>query len=145
MWSKGKSIPELRTILTVCYRLEISLLDFVTLKPQAFNSPQINPQRLSNNPRIKRASPKAFDYIATENYLQNVLNNPELPPLTMTEVAQRLKINQRTIYGYFPSLCKAISAKYRSYKKLQTAQRIQKCCQEVEQAVHDIYKVGGIS
>ena len=142
MWCKGKSIPELRMILTVCYRLEISLLDFVTLKRQAFNSPQINPQRLSNTPRIKRSSPKAFDYIATENYLQNVLNNPELPPLTMKEVAQRLKINQRTIYGYFPSLCRAISAKYRSYKKLQTAQRIQKCCQEVEQAVHDIYKSG---
>ncbi|MDJ0636873.1 MAG: TniQ family protein [Xenococcaceae cyanobacterium MO_188.B29] len=143
MWCKGKSIPELRMILTVCYRLEISLLDFVTLKPQAFKSPQINPQRLSNTLLLnKRSSPKAFDYISTENYLQNVLNNLELPPLTMKEVAQKLKINQRTIYGYFPSLCKAISAKSRNYKKQQTAQRIQKCCQEVEQAVHDIYKSG---
>lgn len=58
------------------------------------------------------------------------------------KVAQRLNIDQRKIYGYFPNLCKAISAKYRSYKKQQTAERIQKCCREIEQAVRSLHQGG---
>ena len=141
MWCKGKSIPELRTMLTVCYCLNLSLLDFVTLEPQAFQSPRINLQRLPTSLRFKRVSPRAFDHTATEKYLQNFLKSTERP-LKMEEVAQRLNIDQRTIYGYFPNLCKAISAKYRSYQKQQTAERIQKCCREVEQAVHNLYQAG---
>ena len=141
MWCKGKSVPELRAILTVCYCLDISLLDFITLKQQAFQSPSVNHQRLPGGSRPRRSSPKTFDYMATEKYLKNILNSPE-HPLKMKEVAQRLNINQRTIYSYFPNLCKAISVKYRSYQKQQTAERIQQCCQEVEQAVHDLYQAG---
>jgi len=75
------------------------------------------------------------------NFLSNQYSTSE-SDLAMKEVAQRLKIDQRTIYSYFPNLCKAISAKYRSYQKQQTAERIQKCCQEVEQAVRSLHQAG---
>ena len=141
MWCKSKSFPELRAILTVCYCLDISLFDFVTLKQQVFQSPRIAPQRLPKSPRTKRASPKIFDRRTTEKYLVSILNSSERP-LKMKEVSRRLNIDQRTIYGYFPNLCKAISAKYRKYQKQQTAERIQKCCQEVEQAVCNLHQAG---
>ncbi len=141
MWCKGKSIPELRVILTVCYCLDIYLLDFITLKQPAFQSPRINPQRLPTSLYFKRVFPRAFDYMATEKYLQNFLNDTERP-LKMKEVAQRLNIDQRTIYSHFPNLSKAISAKYRSYQKQQTAERIQKYCQEVEQAARSLHQAG---
>ncbi len=38
--------------------------------------------------------------------------------------------------------CKAISAKYPSYQQQQTAKRIQKCCQEVKQAVRSLHQAG---
>lgn len=116
IWCKGKSLPKLRAILTVCYCLDISLLDFITLKQQAFQLPRINSQRLPSSLRLRRASPRTFDHMATEKYLQNVLDSPKRP-LTMKEVAQRLNTGQRTIHSYFPNLCKAISAKYRRYQK----------------------------
>ena len=141
MWCKGKSTPELRGILSVCYCFDISLLDFVRLKQQAFRSLQIDPQKLPNKLNPKRPSPKTFDYVATEKYLHNILNHME-HPLAMKEVAIRLNIDRRIIYSYFPKLCKAISAKYRSYQQQQTAERIQKCCQEVEQVVHSLRQVG---
>ena len=140
-WCKGKSVPDLRCILTVSYSLNISLLDFVTLRQQAFQSLRIDPRRLPNNLRSKRSSPRTFDYTAIEKYLQKVLNSSE-HPLKMGEVARQLDINQRTIYSYFPNLCKAISAKHRSYQKQQTAERIQKCCQEVQQAVSNLHLSG---
>ena len=119
MWCKGKSTPELRGILSVFYCFDISLLDFVRLKQQAFRSLQIDPQKLPNKLNPKRPSPKTFDYVATEKYLHNILNHME-HPLAMKEVAIRLNIDRRTIYSYFPKLCKAISAKYRSYQQQQT-------------------------
>ncbi|MDJ0715812.1 MAG: hypothetical protein QNJ54_16535 [Prochloraceae cyanobacterium] len=142
MWSKGKSTPELKMLLTICYCLDISLLDLITLKKKAFEFPQINPQRLPTAPRIQSASPRAFDYEAVENYLQTILDNPEIPPPTMKEVAKRLRLDRRTIFSYFPTLSKAISAKYRCYQKLETAKRIENCCKEIEQAVHQIYRLG---
>jgi len=142
MWSKGKSTPELKMLLTICYSLDISLLDFITLKKKAFESPQINPHRLPTAPRIQRTSPRAFDYETIENYLQTILDNPEIPPPTMKEVAERSGLDRRTIFSYFPALCKAISAKYRFYRKLETAKRIENCCKEIEQAVHQIYRSG---
>ena len=141
MWCKSKSLPELRVILAVCYCLNISLLDFVTIKQQAFQSLRIDPQKLSTSTRTKRASPKAFDYRATEKYLINILNSYKRP-LKMKEVAKQLNINQRTIYSHFPNLCKAISAKYRNYEQQKTYKRIQRSCQEVEQAVRNLHQAG---
>lgn len=63
-------------------------------------------------------------------------------PVAMKEVAIRLNIDPRIIYSYFPKLCKAISAKYRSYQQQQTYERIQRSCQEVEQVVHNLHQVG---
>jgi transcriptional regulator with XRE-family HTH domain len=141
MWCKGKSVPELRAILTVCYCFDISLLNFTTLEPQAFQSLRINTQRLPSRLRLKRTSPKTFDCVTIEMYLHKVLNDLE-HPLTMKETARKLNIDQRIIYSYFPNLCQAISAKYRSHQKQQTAERIQKSCQEVEQAVRNLYQAG---
>lgn len=141
MWCKSKSLPELRVILAVCYCLNISLFDFVTIKPQAFQSLRIDLQKLPKSSRTKRASPRTLNYTSTEKYLVNILNSHECP-LTMKEVAKRLNIDQRTIHSHFPNLCKAISAKYRDYQQQQTQERIQKSCQEVEQTVRNLHQAG---
>ncbi len=141
-WSKGKSTPELRILLIICYCLDISLLDFLSLKTKAFKSLQIDTQRLPTAPRTKRKSPTAFDYEAVEKYLKTILNKPDIPPPTMKEVAETLGLHRRIISGYFPALCKAISAKYRCYQKLNTARRIEDCCKEIQQAVLSIHQSG---
>lgn len=142
MWCKGKSTPELRILLIICYCLDISLLDFLSLKTKAFESLQIDPQRLPTASRTKRESPRTLDYEAVEKYLKTILNKPDIPPPTMKEVAETLGLHRRIIFGYFPALCKAISAKYRCYQKLNTVRRIEDCCKEIEQAVLSIHQSG---
>ena len=141
MWCKSKSLPELRVVLAVCYCLNISLLDFLTIKQQAFQSLRIDIQKLHKSSRTKRASPRTLNYTTTEKYLLDILNSHK-PPLTMKEVAEQLNINQRTIRSHFPNLCKAISSKYRNYQQQQTQERIQISCQEVEQAVSNLHQAG---
>lgn len=141
MWCKSKSLPELRVVLAVCYCLNISLFDFVTIKQQSFQSLEIDLQKLPKSSHTKRASPRTLNYTTTEKYLLDVLKSYK-PPLTMKEVAEQLNINQRTIRSHFPHLCKAISAKYRNYQRQQTQERIQTSCQEVEQAVSNLHQAG---
>ena len=39
-------------------------------------------------------------------------------------------------------MCKAITKKYRIYRKLETDRRIQNCCQEIEEIVLDLHQSG---
>ena len=142
MWCKGKGKPELRVILQICYCLDISLVDFISLKRTAYESVQIYPQRLPTIPKGSRRSPKIFDREKIKIYLQAILNDSANPPINLQEVSDALGFHKRTISNHFPNLSKAITKKYRSYRKLKTEIRIQNCCQEIEEIVSDLHKSG---
>ncbi|MEL6928967.1 MAG: TniQ family protein [Cyanobacteria bacterium J06600_6] len=143
MWCKGKSKPELREILRICYCLDISVIDFISLNKTAYESIQIYPQRLPRIPKESRRSPKVFDREKTKIYLQAILNDSVNPPINLKEVSEALGFHKRTISNHFPDLCKAITKKYRIYRKLETEKRIQNCCQEIEEIAFDLHQSGG--
>lgn len=51
----------------------------------------------------------------------------------MTEVAQRLGYDIRTIRNHFPDLCGRISARYIEYKNQQIRLKIEHLCGEIRQ------------
>ena len=140
MWHKGKSIPQLKYILSICYCLDISLCDFFT--QNNFKFLKINYRKLSNKISVKRVSPQNFDFQKIEKVLNSVLNDQQSTPTTMKEVAKTLAINQRTISKHFPELSKAISAKYRSHHAKIREMKINECCQEVRQTVAVLHQRG---
>ena len=142
MWCKGKSKPELREILRICYCQDISLIDFISLDKTAYESVQIYPQRLPRISKESRRSPKIFDREKIEIDLLAILNDSTNPPINLQEVSEALGFHKRTISNHFPNLCKAITKKYRSYRKLETERRIQNCCQEIEEIVFDLHQSG---
>ena len=142
MWYHGKSSPNLKYILNICYCLDISLLNFINLEETAFQSLKINPQKLSNQSRIKRVSPRNFDSREIELSLQTILNSQQTPPPTMREVAEKLGFDRRTISDHYPELCKAISARYFYYQRLIRAKKIEDCCKQVREAVIFLVKRG---
>ena len=103
---------------------------------------KISSTRLPTPPRIKRKSPTTIDIDTIETYLQTTLLSSEESPLAMKEVAEKLEIPQRTIKRNFPTLCQAISAKYRSYQQANKAKGIENCCREIKQAVISLYQSG---
>ena len=89
-----------------------------------------------------RASSKLFDANQVQDALLAILGSDNEPPLTMKEVATLLGYNRRTIFSYFPDLCRAISAKYRSYGKTCHTENIQQSCKEVKQIVLKLHNQG---
>jgi hypothetical protein len=60
----------------------------------------------------------------------------------IAEIKIHKKILDKFLYLEKQILIALDAAKHRSYQKQQAAKRIQKCCQEVEQAVCSLYKAG---
>ncbi|MBW4428067.1 MAG: helix-turn-helix domain-containing protein [Nostoc desertorum CM1-VF14] len=142
MWQTGKALPMLDILLKICYRLEISLLDL--LKPEqlaAKSFTKISHKTIRRSPTL-RASPKLFDANQVQDTLLAILASDNQPPLTMEEVATGLGYNKRTIFSHFPDLCRAISAKYRSYGKACHTEKIQQSCREVKQIVLKLHNQG---
>ena len=60
----------------------------------------------------------------------------------MEQVARDLQINRRTIFDYFPELCKAISANYIKHRRIKHQQEIEKICKEVDEAIAKLHLSG---
>lgn len=150
MWQTGKALPQLDIWLKICYRLEISLLDF--LSPEKLGSRSFSKIlqkckeqaffRGTTLPRTPRVSPKSFDPNQVRDAILVMLASNEEPPPTMKEVAKRLGYDRRTICSHFPDLCRTISAKCRSYGKACHLKKIQQSCEEVQQIAHNLYHQG---
>ena len=140
MWHKGKSIPQLKHILNICYCLNISLFDF--LNPNDFELVKIDSQKLPTKISIKRVSPRNLDVQKIEKFLKSVIKDRDSRAKTLKEVAETLAIDPRTLSRHFPELCKAISNRHRRYKAKDTNDKINKCCQEVKRAVAILHEKG---
>ncbi|HEY9771306.1 MAG TPA: hypothetical protein V6C71_22905 [Coleofasciculaceae cyanobacterium] len=140
MWHEGKSTPQLKHILSICYCLNISLLDFLT--QNNFEYLKIDSQKLPTKILVKRVSLQNCDIQKIERFLESVLNDQNSKPTTMKEVAKKLAIDQRTLSKHFSELCKAISTRYQSYQAQIRRKKIDECCQEVKQAVALLHRKG---
>lgn len=90
MWHTGKALPQLDFLLRICYRLEISLLEFLTPEKLVVQPLKLSLQKSPHTGHSKRVSPKPFDADRVEKALLTTLMSNEQPPPTMQEVAFRL-------------------------------------------------------
>lgn len=142
LWCKGKNLPSIDALVKICYCLRVSVLNFLTQGVDSVNDFQtatLIPTQLQSKPR---ASSKAFDSNLVQQHLKAVLVRNDYPPPSMEEVARSLKCPRRTIYKYFPDLCRAISANYRSYRKAKLAKNIEQSGKEARQIALHLHKKG---
>ena len=140
MWCKNKSNPSLENLLHICYRLEISIWDFLVYEEPISSSRVefIFPPPPSKAKTIRQI----LDLDKIKNHLQQELDKGVSFSCSMEQVARDLKIDKRTIYNHFPTLCNAISAKYRQHRKDLHQQFIEESCREVQKATKELYNQG---
>jgi len=140
LWCKGKNSPSLKALTNICYFLGVSILSFLTEEP---NNLCISKKLLTTEVKSKsRKKSKPFNSEKVKSDLEALLTNDESPVLSMEEVARRLGIDRRTIYKYFPDLCRAISARYISYQKDYHKKTLEECCQEVQPVALKLHNQG---
>jgi hypothetical protein len=142
-WFHGRGTPELRNLLQICFHLRVSPLDLLTattLKTY-ITWPQFSDEKLYvKGPRAQR---QRFDIESIRQTLESILQNPEGVPPSMKEVAQRLGYTSAAILRYhLPELSGAISARYREYQKVKSAERLQRLRGEVRRIVFELHEQG---
>ncbi|WP_181280551.1 TniQ family protein [Aphanothece hegewaldii] len=139
LWCQGKNQPTLEALLKICYCLKISLWDFLNADEIESDKGVVSLLVKSNNHKAKS---RLFPVEQVKQSLEDILNDDEIPPPSLVDVATALNFDRRTIFRHFPDLCKAISVRYAQYEKALFCQKLEESCKEVQQVVIKLYQEG---
>jgi transcriptional regulator with XRE-family HTH domain len=140
LWYHGKTLPSLESSLNICRHFDISLVDFFSGENQ--DRPKLDNYHKPTSRAKTSTSNRAFKPEVVCLFLEQVLSQEILPPLSVTEIARRLGCNRRMLYKHFPDLCSVISNIYKNYLKQTHEENLAWYCQQVRQIVVDLYQEG---
>ncbi len=140
-WLTGGSLPQLGTLLHICFHLDVSALAFLTGAIQTHTHQR---EQEGVQPMKKPGSRpyKKFDVEHMRHLLEAVLRNTDEPPLSMADIVRDLGYDQANFRKYFPELSRTISKRYMDYLKEKRRERIQTLCDEVRQATLSLHAQG---
>jgi len=141
LWCKGNNRPTFTKLIEVCFRLEISLSNFLIgdISLEQYQEIKLLPLEKQS---VSRANAKPLDLQEIKLHLEGVLSSNEQPYPSLEQVARTLGRDRRTIVKHLPELCHAIAAKYLNQRQASKLEAIAHCCQEVRQAVLELYEKG---
>jgi len=131
-WRQGKTIPEINMLLQFCFRLELSLCDFLYLELNMLRP------KLRNSVSLKSIAPQKKSKILTEavyRALKLIVECDEYPPPTLGEVALRIGHCYDILKKVNPSACKEITNRHKDYILQRKAIRYQQLQGEVKDVV----------
>jgi len=143
-WRSGKQIPQMESLMRLCYCCGVSLYDLLTSRPGTLDLGQVRICSIPDipNPTRKRRQRIPIDAICIQQSLEVVLVQEELPPPSMRTVAKRLNHSPRELREHFPELCRMISIRRKNYYKDRREQRLRQWEDEVRRAILEIHSQG---
>lgn len=128
-WARGGKSPKLLALLHICYRLNISVVEFLTGK-NVINDHNLRGER-ARAWNIKEEGGKRVNRDKIRRRLKSILSKNTYPPPTMKEVSKRLDVSYRRLYYLFPDLCRAISARHSAYRQECKSRNVNTACEEI--------------
>ena len=143
-WQRGRSTPRLAHLLSMAYRLEISLLDLLLGCPTFATSRgfvrAVPVEANAGSQRPTTAYGRRVDRAEVSRTLHMALG--ETPPPSVEQVMRRLSHAGPTIYRHFPELCRQIARHYAEYRvKRAIARRVQ-AAEEVRRVAYELHAKG---
>ncbi|PSN16325.1 hypothetical protein C7293_03215 [filamentous cyanobacterium CCT1] len=140
LWCNGKNNPTLSSVLDICYRLGISLLDLFCNEDLEFPPRTVLKPPLLHVPEAYRQNPTKFPKEVIEKHLRILLSLEDGPFPSLEEVARQLKLDRRTILRHLPELSHKISNRYRTYRREAKEANIRDACEDIRQIVTELRK-----
>lgn len=142
-WKLGTQVPQIESLIRLCYCCGISLYDLFTLQPRTFNLGELGSRSLPDiSGPAKKRCPIPLDTIHIRQTLEIALACEEQPPPSMRTVAKRLDHSPRELRAHFPLLCRAISNRRKHYYEVRREQRLLQWKEEVHQAMLVLHSQG---
>ena len=143
-WQRAKTTPGLPLLLSMAYRLGISLLDLLLEGPTCVTSRgfiravpvevSVRSQQstMAYGRRIRRAEVSRLLRIALK----------ETPPPSMDRVMRRISYSTPTVYRHFPELCRQIARHYAHYRVTRAIARKVQAGEEVRRVACELQAKG---
>lgn len=127
VWLAGKKLPQLNSLLRICYSCGTSILNFMTeevvVADLGSKTKRFDRQLQGRSRTPLRGSP--FNLEQVRHALQAALN--KYPPPSLKEVVRLHEYRSyTTLYKYFPDICRAISARHADYQKGNRLEKMQR-------------------
>jgi transcriptional regulator with XRE-family HTH domain len=143
-WRREKSTPRLAVLLSMAYRLGISLLELLLHCPDfAASQGFLREARVEENIRSQQqrmAHGRRIHPAEVSRVLHIALN--EIPPPSMDQVMRRLSHAGPTIYRHFPELCRQIARHYAEYRVQRAIARKVQAAEEVRRVAYELHAKG---
>jgi transcriptional regulator with XRE-family HTH domain len=111
-WLTGAATPDIDNVLRMCFRFNLSLVDFVSGHiPRHATGENRNVIELDPHPR--RRSPKRFDVGEVSGAIHALMKSRGDDPPSLEDVGRVTGFAVRTIRRWLPALCRDISAGHR--------------------------------
>jgi len=136
-WFMRGKTPQIRSLLQVCFSLDISLFALLTGTAHAISwrdgtlFPQMSPKT-----RRKR------DVEILQKALIDAVKSPEDPPLSPNKLAKRLGYPPSLLSHQFPELYQALSSSYRTYWDDRRKTVFEQRCTELGQVMDSLHSQG---
>lgn len=130
-WQQGVQIPQLESLLRLCYCCNISPFSLLTTDPGLLNVTGLKVRSLPAFPHPPKKRRRPFDANLIQRVLEKSLESEESPPPAMRTVAQRLDYSPRQLREHFPDLCKTISMRYQNYQRICGERRVEQMKKEI--------------
>lgn len=129
-WLSFKNFPTLESLLLICFKLNIKILDLLFEREKIDGSIfQINNLMIVKEEKQLR---KSLDRITIEKNFEQLLISE--PAISMSAAASQIGHDKRVLYRNFPEHCKQISKRYKEFEVNRSNQRIENLKREINNA-----------
>lgn len=145
-WLRGRP-PQLSTIMRMCYRVNVGVVDFLT--GSIHNKESIRQSNIPARKRLAVGKPRVLNmgpfWKAIGEYLDALLRSQKRPP-SVVEIARERKVIGGSLYTYFPEQCRDITLRRRE-DKIKGEERLLKAAlrRRLPQTLEEVSKSMGFA
>jgi len=140
-WHQGESVPQIDMLLCFCFRLGLSLCDFLFHELDTLHPSLKDP--LSLVPVVPRKKP-VLQGEDVYQALEQAAASDEQPPPTLQAVVCHIGHTSPILYRIHPTACREIVARHKTYVQQRKEARLQKFREEIRHIALKLHAHGEI-
>jgi AraC-like DNA-binding protein len=130
-WMRGRHLPRLDLLAKFCYYLDIRLLDILAPQPATEACPgETRFERDDGDDQARDSQPhrarRKIEPNQLGRQLERLLNDDQLPPCSVDQVARRLGVSTGSLAHHYPDQYRQIVEGYEQYCQTRRSQRNEK-------------------
>lgn len=134
-WYKGESLPQIKSLVLICMKLGVTIVEFLQRSEAHINTPNIHISMRSGSEKVKR-----YDHIKIKGILEGVVEN--CTPISIKKVAELIGCDRKLLYVKYREECELIKNNYIEHLQNGKEERNTEKLEQVKKAFNSLVGEG---